>query len=271
MKSLFLILSLSFLSNGGHAQEKIWLDKKSNWTDEANAKYYAVVSKDRKLTKVETFTVGGLKKEICHYSKYGKKPNERIKEGVRTVFYANGKDSLIANYKENKLHGKYSVYYPDGNISISTNYKNSKINGKLLQYYPDGKLKREETYKNSECTKGRLLSEDGTEIDHIPYLVEPFFPGGMQQLLQLITRAIKYPEEALEYRIDGSVLIRFVVDKDGTMIEPKVFRSDSEVLSKEALRAFSAIAAIYKWTPGFIDGKPVRVLFTAPITFVLPM
>ena len=271
MKSLFLILSLSLLSLVCYAQDKIWLDKKSNWTDKANASYYAIVSKDKKFTKVEIFTVGGLKKEICHYSKYGMKHNERIKEGVRTVFYANGKDSLISNYRENKLHGKYCVYYPDGNISISTNYKNSKVNGKLLQYYPDGKLKREETYKNSECTKGRLFSEDGTEIDHIPYLVEPFFPGGMQQLLQLVARAIKYPEEALEYRIDGSVLIKFVVDKDGTMIEPKVFRSDSEVLSKEALRAFRAIAAIYKWTPGFIDGKPVRVLFTAPITFVLPM
>lgn len=271
MKSFFLILSLSFLSLACYSQEKIWLDKKSNWTVEANASYYAIVLKDKKYTKVETFTVDGLKKEICHYSKYVMKPNERIKEGVRTVFYANGKDSLISNYRENKLHGKYCVYYPDGNISISTNYKNSKMNGKLLQYYPDGKLKREETYKDSECTKGRLFSEDGTEIDHIPYLVEPFFPGGMQQLLQLITRAIKYPEEALEYRIDGSVLIRFVVDKDGTMIEPKIFRSDSEVLSKEALRAFRAIAAIYKWTPGFIDGKPIRTLFTVPITFVLPM
>lgn len=271
MKSLFLILSLSFLSLACYSQEIIWLDKKSNWTDEANASYYAIVSKDKKFTKVETFTVDGLKKEICHYSKYVKKPNERIKEGVRTVFYANGKDSLVANYREDKLHGKYCVYSPEGNVSISISYKNSKMNGKLLQYYPDGKLKREETYKDGKCTKGVLLSEKGVEMEHIPYYVEPFFPGGMQQLVQLVAKVVKYPEEAFEYRIDGRVLIQFIVDKDGKMVSPNVFRSDSEVLSKEALRAFNSIAALYKWTPGFIDGKPIRTRFVAPVSFRQPM
>ena len=94
----------------------------------------------------------------------------------------------------------------------------------------------------------------------------PSFPGGNEALMKWLSKNLKYPASAQENNIQGRVLVQFVVNKDGSIVDPKVLRSVDPALDKEALRVVSAMP---KWQPGKQRGKTVRVRFTLPVTFRL--
>ena len=96
--------------------------------------------------------------------------------------------------------------------------------------------------------------------------VMPEFPGGQQALIQFLGKKIKYPTVAQgEMGPQGRVIIRFVVDKEGNVVNPKVVRSVDPYLDKEALRIINQMP---KWKPGELeDGTKVAVYFTVPVMF----
>lgn len=90
--------------------------------------------------------------------------------------------------------------------------------------------------------------------------VFPQYPGRIFQLIADINASITYTDNA-----SGAVVIRFVVEKDGSVGIAEVLRSSgNKTLDDEALRA---VTSLKRFTPGTIDGKPVRVWYTMPITF----
>lgn len=106
------------------------------------------------------------------------------------------------------------------------------------------------------------------EETQIFYIVEemPEFPGGELALRTFIAKAIKYPVVAQENGIQGKVYVSFVVGKDGRVSNARVIRSVDPALDKEALRVVNSLPI---WKPGRQQGKPVRVAFSVPISFVL--
>ncbi|MDE5999308.1 MAG: energy transducer TonB, partial [Bacteroidaceae bacterium] len=94
----------------------------------------------------------------------------------------------------------------------------------------------------------------------------PMFPGGEAALLKYLQKNLKYPAQAQDNGIQGRVMVQFVVNKDGSVVEPKIIRSVDPSLDKEAMRVVSAMP---KWTPGKQRGKTVRVRYTLPVTFRL--
>jgi protein TonB len=92
------------------------------------------------------------------------------------------------------------------------------------------------------------------------------FPGGDKALMQYLQKNLKYPAQAQENNIQGRVMVQFVVNKDGSIVEPKIIRPVDPSLDKEAIRVVSSMP---KWTPGKQRGKNVRVRFTLPVTFRL--
>lgn len=275
MKVTFLMIAALLLINSYSlsGQEKVYLDKSYRWTsDKEKAVEYAVITKEkRKLFKVEFFTLDGKPKGMGHYSKYTEDPRERVKDGLCTYFYANGKDSLVSNYKDNRPEGQSITYYPDGSARLMATYRNGRKEGKLMQYYPNGKLRREENYLAGKSTGGKLFSPEGNELPFEPYEVPAEFPGGKEALLQIVADATKYPKEAIKYKKQGKVIIGFVIDKQGKMQRLMISRSVDPLLDEEALRIVKAIATSYIWTPARIDGKPVNMRYTLPINFRLPI
>ncbi|MCQ2131882.1 MAG: energy transducer TonB [Bacteroidaceae bacterium] len=108
---------------------------------------------------------------------------------------------------------------------------------------------------------------DGGE-DEIFQVVEqmPQFPGGDAALMQYLSKNIKYPASAQENNIQGRAIIEFVVNKDGSIVDPKVVKSLDKACDQEAMRV---IKAMPKWKPGMQRGKPVRVKYTVPVAFRL--
>ena len=77
---------------------------------------------------------------------------------------------------------------------------------------------------------------------------------------------LHYPDIARENNITGRVVVKFVVNEDGSASDPKVVRSVGGGCDEEAQRF---IAAMPNWKPGIQNGKPVKVYYTQPITFNL--
>lgn len=94
----------------------------------------------------------------------------------------------------------------------------------------------------------------------------PEFPGGEDALYKFISENLKYPQEAKKNRIEGIVLVEFIVEKDGYITNVKATKSPNELLSEEAERV---VKMSPKWTPGYEFGKPVRLKLAIPIQFAL--
>ena len=92
------------------------------------------------------------------------------------------------------------------------------------------------------------------------------FPGGDAAFLKWLNQNVQYPKEAIEKNIQGRVLVQFIVEKDGSITQPKVVRSPDKLLSAEALRVVRKMPGM---TPAKIKGKPVRSWFTIPVCFAL--
>ncbi len=114
----------------------------------------------------------------------------------------------------------------------------------------------------------QVVEEEEPEEQEIFQVVEemPEFPGGMAECMKFLGKNIKYPTISQENGVQGKVIVQFVVNKDGSVVDPVVVRSVDPYLDKEALRVINSMP---KWKPGKQRGKPVRVRYTVPVTFRL--
>jgi protein TonB len=104
--------------------------------------------------------------------------------------------------------------------------------------------------------------------DKIFIIVEqkPAFEGGDAALVKYLSQNLQYPRLALENDISGTVVIQFVVNTDGSIVNTNIFRDIGGGCGEEALRV---VRGMPKWLPGKQRGKPVRVQFNLPIKFQL--
>ena len=112
------------------------------------------------------------------------------------------------------------------------------------------------------------VEEEEVEEQQIFQVVEemPEFPGGMGECMKFLGKNIKYPQISQENGVQGRVIVQFVVNQDGSIVDPQVVRGVDPYLDKEALRVISMMP---KWKPGKQRGKAVRVKFTVPVMFRL--
>lgn len=94
----------------------------------------------------------------------------------------------------------------------------------------------------------------------------PEFPGGQAEAMKFLARNIKYPVAAQQAKIEGRVIVQFVVERDGSISDVHVKRGVNPDLDAEAVRVVSLMP---KWKPGKQRGKAVAVKYTMPIMFRL--
>lgn len=94
----------------------------------------------------------------------------------------------------------------------------------------------------------------------------PIFKGGSQGLDKWIQENLQYPADAAKAKIEGRVIVEFIIDKNGAVTVPKVVRGINDSLNNEALRV---IKSMPRWTPGYAHGKPAKTRYTYPVTFKL--
>ncbi|WP_440409168.1 TonB family protein [Prevotella sp.] len=103
----------------------------------------------------------------------------------------------------------------------------------------------------------------GKEFPCIPETF-PQFPGGHIALVEYLSKNIKFPKSKEKENVQARVVASFTVDKDGSITDAKIVRSQGEAFDNEALRVINGMP---KWIPGTQNGKAVSVKYTLPITF----
>jgi TonB family protein len=107
-------------------------------------------------------------------------------------------------------------------------------------------------------------------LDEEPFVVVeqmPNYPGGDVELLNYIKNNTKYPAEAKAEKIQGRVIVRFAVTKDGNAEAISILKGVHPLLDSEAQRVVSTLKG---FAPGMQGGKPVHVWYMVPITFSIP-
>jgi len=117
---------------------------------------------------------------------------------------------------------------------------------------------------------------DPVEIEPIPEFVPPppiyefsdvmpEYPGGIEAMYAFLTKHLTYPEMPKKTGIQGTSLIQFVVEKDGSVSNTTVLASLHPDCDNEAIRVIKML----KFSPGLVKNKPVRVFYMIPIQFLL--
>lgn len=102
------------------------------------------------------------------------------------------------------------------------------------------------------------------EAEEKPEKMPTFQGGDLQKFALWVYQSMKYPQEAVDKKIQGRVIVEFVVAKDGTVSSTKVLNNAPEILSAEAERV---IKSSPKWEAGEHKGKKVNVKFVIPVVF----
>ncbi len=109
-----------------------------------------------------------------------------------------------------------------------------------------------------DTLKGRIGKPSGADQE------PEFSKGGLQGFFRYMTQNIQYPKAAKRAGIQGKVVVKFLIEKDGTVNHVRVWRSADPDLDQEAVRLISAMP---KWKPAQLNGEPVIVEYTVPVFF----
>ena len=114
-------------------------------------------------------------------------------------------------------------------------------------------------------TFAQVVSVEAKPVDVPEKMAE--YPGGMSAMMGFLQRTLKYPKDCEKAGIEGRVVLRFVVNEDGTLTDIEPLNSPDERLTAEAKRVVSLMP---NWTPAKNKGKVVKMRYSLPITFRLP-
>ena len=149
-------------------------------------------------------------------------------------------------------------------ISLMPKWKPAILNNKkyACKYTVPITFKLEAT-KKIKAKENTILENDTLDVAD----TMPEFPGGASALMDFISQNIIHPNANLEGNgTQGRAIVGFVVDKDGSILNPKIIRSVDPYLDREALRVVNLMP---KWKPGIHKGKRVAVRYKIPIKFSL--
>ncbi len=198
-----------------------------------------------------------------------------LKEG-EWEYYAYESNTLFqfGKYQKGLKEGTWTTIDTSATIRATHSYKHDKKNGPFKYFDEDGNLFREGIYENDE------LSYDTTYIDKNPYhfhvgdkmpvLIDcPNLPNKQRMKCKegtISSLQIHYPEFERRMGIEGQVIVRFVINERGKIENLIIIRGLSNGIKKSVMKAFPMESI---WEPGIDDGKPVKVLYSLPISFKL--
>lgn len=117
---------------------------------------------------------------------------------------------------------------------------------------------------NVEITEAPVIEDIDVIEDFVD--VQAMFKGGMDAWYAYLNKNLKYPTQARKMGIQGMVIVRFVVNTDGSIQDIELVRTiggGCDEVAKEVIQNSP------NWTPGRIGGRPVRSRMTMPIRFRL--
>ena len=142
-------------------------------------------------------------------------------------------------------------------LVLNTNAQVSQLNGIFDQVAIDARA------GSSNLTSG---GNDTTNVVYEVVEIQPSPAGGMAGWNKYLSENLRYPPNAQLKGIEGTVIVAFVVNTDGTTTDIEILRSVGGGCDEEVIRI---VQGSPKWTPGMQRGTPVRTRMRLPLRFML--
>jgi protein TonB len=198
--------------------------------------------------------------------------HKKLPDNTLQMDYYNYKGPLVKTetFTDNKAsirQGRSTYYDRNGRID-STGYYNNNQRDRSWYYYTDAdtanitKIVEYENGKVLKITDPSQEKKDTAVVDE----QESEFPGAQSGWMRFLNKEFRYPDRAVENEIQGQVRILFIVNTDGKVEEPVIYKSVELSLDDESLRVLNATPA---WIPGMKNGEKVKTYKVQPFTFRL--
>ena len=227
--------------------------------------------------------VGNLPEEVQWFVKNYRKPADVPSKVNVEISYVVEKDGKLSNIQINEYKPGYeSITTPPSSfkseirrlLGSMKKWMPAKKQGRAIRYKMESSLylfdyakvlkeREDENKALKESEDSEILWEESNKNKVYDFVEEmPSFPGGLEAMFEWIQRNQKKPEGDPV----GRCILKFVVEKDGSLSGIKVMRSsDNEKLDEESIRL---IKTMPRWNPGKQNGENVRCRFTLDIPFI---
>jgi len=181
-----------------------------------------------------------------------------------------GVDSIIIVFRKTNQVFVYrklenDVIRDDGvRLSDVRNQTRLEITGKERELF-EVRIEKNQTPPPPSPTPPPIAADYANQV-FIMVETEPQFPGGEDARTRFLQENIRYPEEARNKKIQGTVFVQFVVERDGSLSNIEVVRGIGSGADEEVIRVMQLMP---NWIPGQMRGRNVRVQFVMPVRFLL--
>lgn len=189
--------------------------------------------------------------------------DHRMPPGMRSVRIQTVKDSTGKNLVTNG-EGVAVFYTADfKEIAESGDIRNEVYDGPWTGVY-DKSFKFKEVYNNGYLVSGESTDDQNVTITYNELVKQPSYKDGMDAMYRYISKNTKYPQKTYQQNVQGTVSLRFAVEKDGRITEMISLNNPDDELTQEAKRVVSSVR---RMEPGLYRGRPAKLYFNLPVTF----
>jgi periplasmic protein TonB len=243
----FLLFISLFAQNKGLKNEAFYvLDKDWKGTDIKKAVY---LLRSYQINDTcwhwDTYNMYGPLIKVEHY----KDKDGTIPHGDFVYYNKTGTRDSIIEFKNGLQHGDADFYNDTGKIVVQKKYRNGELY-QIIDILKEDSIRQLKQKEDVDVT-------DTTEI-------ESEFNGGIGTWARYLNKNITYPERALNNNIKGTVVVKFIIDKEGVPSNIEIAKSVEFSLDEESMRL---IRQSPNWVPAKQKGKKVKSYKSQPITY----
>jgi TonB family protein len=247
-----------------------------------SATFYRLITPDKDGYSVNAYYIlNNLQKMAGHYSS----TDSEKKEGTFLEYSQKGILTSRGNYLDGYQTGSWEYFHDtlNGPLWYTCPYVDGWKQGELKSYYLSGKLKRTELHERMEIPQrmsprnkvkmaiqyvdsvvsGTCYDENG---NNIPFTRFEIVPKPTFDMFKYLSANLHYPHVARDRGIEGRVVVRFIVNENGTLSNVHVVKHVSPDIDEEAERV---VLNMPPWKPGIRDDKPAKIFFNLPLVFKL--
>jgi TonB family protein len=261
---LLFTLSLCYFAPMAFSQDTSWYDMRwKEITTRQGAAYFRTKTRTNDGWAVTDHYLTGSPQMTGLYAD----DSQHIRKGEFQWYSNAGRVIHTCTYVDNKEEGKETFYREDGSVEMTGTNRQDEKDGPWMAYYPSGKLSGKAVYAKDKQISAEFFLEDGSPNKAAKvFMKSAEFPGGSDGFLQFLKQNFKYPKAAIKKEIQGTVIVGFMVTKDGKVADLTVIQSVDKRLDEEAVRV---IRKAPRWDPAIQGGIPVDSYCKQPIVYRL--
>jgi len=258
---LFLAVFMSASLCTLEAQE--YLDKNWKRCPESKAKYVAEgIDSLPGSYIVRTKTAEGLSMNYSIYT------TADFRNGKMVSFSSKGDTLVVCGYVDGMIHGAYKQNLAGHGLYKKAQYQRGKEEGTTEYYFPNGQISARYQMKKGKVKSSEFWNSDGSVVKDISTANydAKLEHEGYPSFSKWVASMLEYPQLCREKKIEGTVYCRFLITKEGKLVDVEIVESPHYLMTAQAIRILENSPV---WKPAKRHNQIIGVRHTFPVIFQL--